>query len=341
MKCYTENMKKCVIVSTNDKYIPYLSVLITSIKMNMQATSKVEIVVLYDEISDEKQRKLLQIMENTRIDIRFLNVHEKISGYELFVTGTGNRSYLSKEAYFRLLVPQLLPEYDKALYLDCDIVVCNGWDAVFDIELSDKILAGIPDLWGNWECYDKRSELYRYRKQELGLTNPLEYFNSGVMLLNLEVMRTLFQEGELIKLAASRNWQKHDQDVLNYISTGNKLLLDYTWNLIECPSKKAWNSVPNEQQEDYQKCCTTPKIIHYASRKPWIVKGVAREQVFWKAASSSPFFDELMNEFIEEQLSQGKNFEERVYTSIRNRKIGVKFIVKCCITYAKRVMGKV
>lgn len=340
MNLYTENVKKCVIVSANDRYVPYLSVLITSMKMNMSAGTKVEIIVLYDEISDERQVKLLEIVENTTMSIRFLNVHEKLSGHNLFVSGTGNRSYLTKEAYFRLLAPQLLPEYDKALYLDCDIVVCDGWEEIYEVELADKLLAGIPDLWGNWECFDKQSELYRYRQQELKLNNPLEYFNSGVMLLNLKAMRETFQEGELIELAASRNWQKHDQDVLNYISKDNNLFLDYTWNLIECPSKKAWNSVPGEQQEEYEKCCMTPKIVHYASRKPWIVKGVAREQEFWKAAVNSTFFDELMNEFIEEQLSQGKNFEERVYASVRSRKIGVKFIVRCCLAYVKRVIGK-
>lgn len=337
MELYT---KKCIIVSANDKYVPYLSVLLSSVRINSKPSMQLEIVVLFDEISADNRKKLSDMMDRETMSIRFLNVHEKLSGHTLFVHGTGNRTYLTKEAYFRLLAPQLLPEYDKALYLDCDIVVCDGWEEIYNVELDDKLLAGIPDLWGNWECYDKKSELYSYRQQELGMQDPLQYFNSGVMLLNLKAMRETFRDGELIELAASKDWQKHDQDVLNYISKDRNIFLDYTWNLIECPSKKAWNAVPGEQQEEYESCSMRPVIIHYASRKPWIIKGVAREQEFWKAASNSSFFDELMNGFIEEQLSQGKNFEERVYNSIRCGKIGVKFIARCILTYVKRLFGK-
>lgn len=330
-------MAECVIVSANDKYVPYLSVLLVSIMRNAPKQS-VEIVVLYDEITADNRNKLTALLDDSNAAVRFMNVQDKIKGYDLFVNGTSNRSYLSKEAYFRLLAPELLPEHDRALYLDCDIVVRPGWEEIFSTDLTGYLLAGIPDIWGNWECYDTRSALYQYRTKDLGLSEPLRYFNSGVMLLNLKAMRETFTEGELIQLAASRDWQKHDQDVLNYISKGKVFLLDYTWNMIECPGKKAWNAVPEQEQKHYKEQKREPLIIHYASRKPWIYQGVSFERDFWRSAADSSYFEELFTAFIDEQLSQGERFEQRAYESIKSGKIGVKFIVRCTMTWIKRIL---
>ena len=330
-------MAECVIVSANDKYVPYLSVLAASIIRNTSKHS-IEIVVLYDEITAGNREKLAALLENSNINVRFLNVQDKIKGYDLFVDGTGNRAYLSKEAYFRLLAPELLPEYDRALYLDCDIVVRSGWAEIFSTDMTGYLLAGIPDIWGNWECYDTRSALYHYRTKDLGLPEPLQYFNSGVMLLNLKAMRETFAKGELIRLAASRDWQKHDQDVLNYISKGRVRLLDYAWNMIECPGKKAWNAVPEEEKKHYEEQKRAPQIIHYASRKPWIHQGVSFEQDFWRSAADSIYFEELFTAFIDEQLRQGEHFEQRAFESIRSGRIGVKFIARCIMIWVKKTM---
>lgn len=332
-------MAECVIVSANDKYVPYLSVLIVSIVRNTPDQA-VEIIVLYDEITVDNRDKLAALTSSGNAAVRFVDVQDKIKGYDLFVNGTSNRSYLTKEAYFRLLAPELLPEYDRALYLDCDIVVRPGWDGIFSTKLNGYLLAGIPDIWGNWECYDTRSALYQYRTKDLGLSEPLQYFNSGVMLLNLEAMRRAFSEGELIRLAASRDWQKHDQDVLNYIGKGKVLLLDYAWNMIECPSKRAWRTVPEKEQKHYEEQKQAPYIIHYASRKPWIYEGVSFEQDFWRSAADSSYFVGLFTAFIDEQLSRGERFEQRAFESIRSGRIGVKFIMRCAVTWVKRIMHR-
>lgn len=328
-------MKECVIVSANDKYVPYLSVLLASIVRNTERTP-LEIVVLYDEITADNRQKLSGFVNSAAAAVRFIDVHEKLEGHDLFVNGTGDRSYLSKEAYFRLLAPELLPEYDRAVYLDCDIVVRDGWEEIFSTDLTGYLLAGIPDLWGNWKCYDRKSSLYRYRRETLGLEEPLQYFNSGVMLLNLKAMRETFAPGELINLAASRDWQKHDQDVLNYISKGKVLLPDYAWNMIECPGKKAWQAVPETERRHYEEQKRAPRIIHYASRKPWIYQGVSFEQDFWRAAADSPYFEELFTAFIDEQLSHGERFEERACESIRAGKMGVRFIIRCICAWIGR-----
>ena len=335
-------MTRCVIVSMNEKYTLYFSVLLASIIKNAGKEDRYEIVVLHDNLSEECRERLSGMVpkeDDKNILLRFLNVHRLMEGYQFFVNGTSNRNYLSREAYFRLLAPHLLPEHKTALYLDCDIVVKPGWEEIFEIDLDGYLLAGIEDIWGNWECYNKNSKLYQYRQSELELENPLDYFNSGVMLLNLSLMRSVFREGELLEVAASKEWQKHDQDVLNRVCKGKVLFLDYRWNMIECPGRKAKEAVPPEEYRKYEACKAAPRIIHYASRKPWIVKGVSFEQDFWAMAVQSVYFQELFTHFIEEQLSQGTCFEERAFESIRVGKIGVKFIIRCILVWVKKMLG--
>lgn len=330
-----QQMAKCVITSVNGKYIPYLSVLIVSIMQNVKKDNEYEIIILHDDLAEDSQKKLLSMVYSNNVGVRFINIHERMAGYSFFINGTNNQSYLSKEAYFRLLAPELLMEYTSVLYLDCDIVVQPGWDNIFDLDLENYLLAGISDIWGNWECYDHNSSLYKYRQTELGISNPLEYFNSGVMMLNLEEMRATFSKGELLETAALKEWRKHDQDVLNRVCRGRVLFLDYSWNLIECPSQKAWKTVTDSERTQYKDCFKKPYIIHYASRKPWIVKGVFWEQEFWKAATKSSYFEILFASFIKEQLRQGEYFEETVFQSIREKKIGIRFIIKCILTWIK------
>lgn len=328
-------MKNCLIVSANDRYIPYLSVLLASVIETDGMEEGLEVVILYEDISEQHRNQIVGQVKETFVTIRFVNVHERIKNYSFFTNGTGNQTYLTKEAYFRLLAPWILTEYHKALYLDCDMVVRAGWQNIYEMNLENFLLAAVQDIWGNWECYDTKSMLYQYRVKELELDNPVEYFNSGMMLLNLEAFRNTFHEGELVELAASRGWAKHDQDVLNYIGNGKIKWLDFSWNMIECPGERAKKAIPEKILQMYETQKKQPYIIHYASRKPWIIKGVNFEQEFWRAAADSSFFDELLTGFIEEQLSQGTQFEKQALNSIRQGKIGVKFIMKCVITWIK------
>lgn len=329
-------MTNCVIVSVNDKYVPYLSVLLASIMQYSEKGQPIEVVVLYDEISEENQKILTAFYAKGQFSIRYINVCDRMQGYHLFVNGAKGSEYLSKETYFRLLAPELLPEYDIALYLDCDTIVQAGWQDIYREDISGYLLAGVQDIWGNWQCYDSHSELFRYRKQQLELDDPFLYFNAGVLLLNLQAFRDNFDQDELLRIAASRSWNKHDQDVLNYISKDRVLFLEYAWNMIECPGKKARNTVPRSERMHYEEQGEYPRIIHYASRKPWITKGVFYEQNFWKSASMSPYFEQLFTDFIEEQFSQGVCFEKKACESIRQGKIGVKFIVKCILTWIRK-----
>lgn len=326
-------MVRCVIVSVNDKYIPILSVLLMSIINNTDMEHQYCLVVLYKNLSLKNQALLKTLLSKRNFVIQFINVSQYIGNYSFYVGGKNNQSYITNETYFRLLAPQLLPEYKKALYLDCDVVVQKGWDEIFDINLDGMMIAGVRDIWGNWECYKRSSDLVKYRNNTLMLDNPLDYFNAGVLLINLERFRNTFSEKELLNIAVAQQWRKHDQDVLNMVCKGRVKFLEYKWNLIECPSKNALKLTPLKEQVKYEKSISNSLIIHYASRKPWLIKGVLNEEKFWCNALCSPFSKRLLEDFMEEQFISGCCLEENVFRGIKERKMGVRFIIKCVLAW--------
>lgn len=333
--------KKAVVVAVNDNYVPYLSVLIQSIEENTGKDFLLDIIVLYSNLSEDNRNALGNIIEKEEnINIIFIDVSIYFADKELFVGGKNNRAYLSKETYFRLVAPQVLPQYNKILYLDSDIVVQENWVNIFNIDISDYYVAAVNDIWGNWECYLHNSDLEKYRKRELMLDNPINYFNAGVLLINLEKFRKEYKENELLDLAMSKNWRKHDQDLLNYICRDHVKWLDYSWNLIECPSKKAQSAVPKDEYERYMRCYETPFIIHYATRKPWYIFDMMHTEAFWQYAFQTPYKEYLLKQFIQNQMISGSILENYVFEGIHARKIGVVFICKCIITWLKAVFGK-
>jgi lipopolysaccharide biosynthesis glycosyltransferase len=131
-------------------------------------------------------------------------------------------NYITIETYVRLLLPVLIEE-DKILYLDPDVIVRNNLYSLFQTDVTSG-LAAIP--------YNSQLEWINIRNKSLGLPNEHQYFNSGVLLLNLSILR----ESRLFQKALdylSSHPESNDQDALNlvFLDEYTKLENEYNWTL--------------------------------------------------------------------------------------------------------------
>ena len=165
--------------------------------------------------------------------------------------------HISPATYFRLLIPELLPQYDKALYLDADMLVLGDLTELWATDVSDYPVFAVQDEHA--PVVSSRHGLINYR--ELGIPEDRAYFNSGVLLLNLEAWR---REEIALRVAdyllanreAARWW---DQDGLNVILADRWGRLDARWN-------RFGSMLPPSAMDEL----TPPAIVHYAGwRKPW------------------------------------------------------------------------
>ena len=166
----------------------------------------------------------------------------------------------SISCYYRLILPDLLPDLEKILYLDCDLIVLDDAGKLFDTDL------------GGCACGAMASKLRPEHYDRIGLDRTYAYFNSGVLLLapakmhrehHIERFIALFEQlGDRIKYP--------DQDILNlaYAATYSKLPL--RWNLMT----SVYRNPPEEKlysAEETVEALKDPGICHFTGdHKPWL-----------------------------------------------------------------------
>lgn len=131
---------------------------------------------------------------------------------------TFTSAHISLAAYLRLFVADIIPEnIHKIIYLDCDIIVNGEIRGLWDINIAEYAVAAVEDMWSGKPCYYER----------LNYSSKFTYFNSGVLLINLDVWRSS-HIGQVsmeyaIKHASSLIF--NDQDILNALLHDKKLLI--------------------------------------------------------------------------------------------------------------------
>ena len=175
---------------------------------------------------------------------------------DLFEGAEIHNQHLSVAAYFRLLIPELITEHEKCIYLDCDILVNGDLSELFEIDLEDNYLAGVKD------CHiieDTPRE--REHQKVLGIPSRNKYINSGVMLLNLGKMREDILVKEFLYQMNRENWFE-DQDVLNYCCYPYIKILPLKYNLFHFYYGKSIKFLYHLDYEKQDFEFSEPFIIH-------------------------------------------------------------------------------
>lgn len=222
--------------------------------------------------------------------VRFINISTEISNYAFY---TENREFFSAEAYFRLLTPFILTRYDRAIYMDGDMVALTDLAELMKIDMDCNLMAAVRDYCGLGDYYNPKSQRKQYMEERLRLHNPDNYYISGLLLFNLKNFRNTFTREQVLEITASFPWQFHDQDILNILTEGRTLLLDPRWNVLQDFGTHQF--LPKRFYQEWSESLSNPAIVHYAgSVKPWRFPRIPRAEYFWLYASKSPFYNRII-----------------------------------------------
>ena len=169
-----------IFFALDNNYIPFLAVTLQSIIDNSSENYLYNLRILYTNISKENIARIKKFSkDNIRIEFVDLNYYIDRIKDKLYT-----RDYYSKDTYFRLFLPTLYPEYDKVLYLDCDIVVLDDIAKLYNINIKNSLLGAITE-----ETAIYTPEIKNYAKRVIGVSDNKHYFNAGVLLMNLKELR--------------------------------------------------------------------------------------------------------------------------------------------------------
>jgi lipopolysaccharide biosynthesis glycosyltransferase len=254
-----------IVFAADRGYLQHLAVAVASLLEN---NSGMNIYIINNDIAADEWKKLEKLF--TGKDSKLINAKIDDRQIENLIT----TYYFTKANYYRLFIPEIV-NGDRALYLDADSVVTGRIDDLYNIDISDTFLAAVDDM-----------DIYNHK--DLEMKDSAKYFNSGVMLINLEYWRVHGIKQKVIDFISRKPEVIRcvDQDGLNSVINGNWLEVHPKYNLhtrllyIEhSPDSPVINAIDN------------PVIIHYTgSSKPWHFRNVhPLKHFYWKYLRKTPY----------------------------------------------------
>lgn len=207
----------------------------------------------------------------------------------------------SPAIFLRLDLAEGLADLDRVIYLDADTIVCRDISELYDTPMGGRPLAAMPDYnLFHFELHkpipirDRIGASLLYLKEELGIAyrSASDYFNSGVLLLDLAAWRRLRLAEACRAFIRGRRLQWPDQDALNVVVGNDYVPLDARWNtMVAALENMAAGPMTNVQAELQARWRADPWIVHYTgTRKPWLFspRPVPHGDRFWRIAAKSP-----------------------------------------------------
>ena len=284
--------------AADEAFVPFFSVLFSSLLEHASPDRNYDIIILQTDITAESMDTLRSMIKDRKnISLRFINVSSYLSSFEsLFI-----HLHLKMETWYRLLLPQLLPDYEKILYLDCDMIAESDIAELFDTDVEGFLLAAVrdPDTAGLYNGFDPSRKKYTHKVMKM--KDPANYFQAGTILFNLDEFRKTYTTEEMLEFAASQKWKLMDQDVLNCLCEDRVKYIDMSWNVMFDMLHYRKNGIiacaPKEIKEEYNEARKQPKIIHFAGpQKPTFSRRCDFGDRFWHYAAMSPFYERLVSE---------------------------------------------
>lgn len=184
---------------------------------------------------------------------------------------------ISIVTYYRLLIPDILPQFNKVVYSDVDVIFRSDLQKYFDTSVDGYYFAGVDAL-----PYFPES-IRSYAASELGLPPDDGYFYAGNLVVNSQMLRENGMVGSFLKRANASRYKYQDMDIMNLLCHGKIKRLPESFCLTTY-IYDAWIREGRHMLSDAD-------IIHYNGTKPW--EGLCPHlDLWWEYYRKSDFFDE-------------------------------------------------
>ena len=289
-------MKISIAYAPDDKYINQT---VVSMKSALEHNEQVEFIIMYSKLSAESMQKLGAVGGS----LRLIKMDES-----QFADLTLSK-WVTVQAWFRIKLPDLCKDLDKVLYLDCDTLIRGNLDELFSLDLTDKYLAGVKDVWG----------VSKYVKR-LGMKSGV-YVNSGMLLFNCNYCRKEHFFDKVVDFAKNnaKIIEFCDQDSINKVVDEYKLVISPKYNLMDTWWRGGYYEFEGEEETEYLRAKENPVIVHLTGLKP-AFKGCGNKfkDEWWEVAKKTNIYDELLRDYMASKEPSNKEPLFRQIFSIKN-----------------------
>ncbi len=277
-------------------YVSPFIVLMTSVFINNK-NRKLHIHVILSEATAAQKGQLEKFIKRSGGTITFYEVSPAL----LYGLKAPKDSHITIATFYRLFLPQLVPaSVEKLLYLDPDIITLADLSGLYNTPMNGFALAAVPEINQAWV------------RSDLGFTKKEDYFNAGVMLINVkEWINQKITERAVVYARNNHDtivWA--DQDALNGVVFGNFLKLPARFNVLHF-------DVPEDlSRKAYERFLSDKIIVHFTNvkHKPWSKTTKSRlRYVYMYYLSRSPRWPErFLLDFKYYTVRLRRNFRRRL-----------------------------
>jgi lipopolysaccharide biosynthesis glycosyltransferase len=260
----SELLEPVVICCAADEgYAIPLAAMIKSLLVNRHGQRIIELYIFDEGITEASKARLVESWAGDALTVHWLKFEpDKVAALPLW-------GEMKAIAYYKLMLPDYLPKaLSNAIWLDSDMIIKGDITNLWETPLDGQALLAAQDLAIPYIGSTFGVAAYK----ALGIAPYAKYFNSAVMLINLNWWRENDLGGQVLAYL-KRQYQTvylWDQDGLNAVLAGRWGELDPRWNQIASICGRAFYRASHLPRDTYQLVINDPWIVHYAGTfKPW------------------------------------------------------------------------
>lgn len=262
-----------VVFASDRGYLPHLSVALASL-IDSNYEVPLNIYIINTDIKSDEWLNLVEL--DTQNKHTFFNAQINDDDLVDLVTNY----HFTKANYYRLFIDDIVP-YNKALYIDSDVVINGNLAELWNTNIEDFYLAAVEE-----------PNFSRHHDLEMSLN--AKYFNSGVMLLNLDVWRKNGVRKRVLEFVRRKPdaIQFVDQCGLNAVIDGDWLSVSPKYNMqtaiLDMENSARKRHYDFDGIDDDVK---SPVVIHYTgSSKPWhLLNNHPYKKKYWNYLSQTKY----------------------------------------------------
>lgn len=268
-----------ILFTFDQKLLIPAAVCITSLLENAEKGTFYDIFILHGKNCDFSALNRLKERYNN-FNLTFREVKGEFVGAYIIRD-------IPETAYYRLIAPELIPEYDKFLYSDVDVIFREDLAKYYDLDLGKNYFGGVDN------CASLRPYVQDYVERVLKLNYTKGYFYSGNLIIN---SKQILKDNKLAEFRelGKHNFLQQDMDIINIACNGRFFPLGPSF----CLTNNLYNLILNNREEMESiyghgeiAHALSYGIVHYNGSKPWS-EACLNMDIWWNYYRKSIFFDE-------------------------------------------------
>ena len=272
---------KCVAVATDAAFALPTAVTLRSLLSTAEA-DEFAVSILHGGVDERTQEQIARSLPDGGRSLTWVMVDDR-------ALRSLPAHHLSVAAYYRLMIPELLPDTARVLYVDSDVLFRKSPAPLWDVDLGGNLAAAVRSV--NYPALCSWGAMDHWR--ELGLSPRAPYFNSGLMMIDQEGWRRESVRPRVVDFVGSKfaNGATVDQQALNATLSERWLELPPTWNLQPplLDDRRGGHLLYDDAPLDEAR--HDPSVVHFSDRpKPWHCDSAHPFREDWRDAASATAF---------------------------------------------------